>query len=381
MSRRLNVSTLLEWCGIIAMAIGFSASGWGESVGSLKSPNVSANALMLYQNSSVHREDLDPAQLDENPNGMGLREAELQFYADVDPYSKLNLVLSVHPELTTDGTSISESWVVEPEELFVESLQLPTVNLRIGKQKASFGKHNLLHTHTFPFVKAHLAQSALLGDEGLNDVGVSASFLLPPTWFSELTLEYYRGKGENDEFNSPSPGQGVGLGHFRNLFDYEDLTFEAGFSYASGANQYHGTTRLVGVDMTWKWRPHAMGRYRSLLANFELIDRSMSQAAGPTESGRGWALWMQTQTGERTYVSYRFDTLRLNQAINFVEWPDGVTSRHSIGYTWKATEFSSIRAEFSERRGGKLGPHGEQVEDVWYLQANFTIGAHPSHSY
>ena len=137
---------------------------------SLKSPNVSANTLFLYRNSNFHQEDSD-----ETRNGFDLREAELMFFADVDPYSRFSVLLSVHPDYKYDAATgkVEQSWAVEPEEVFAESDQIPGVTMRAGKFKAAFGKHNQLHTHSYPFIDAPLANSKLLGEEGLNDAGVS----------------------------------------------------------------------------------------------------------------------------------------------------------------------------------------------------------------
>src|SRR4051812_31733461 len=69
-------------------------SAWSQG-NPLKSPNVSANALFLYRNSNFHQEDVDTTR-----NGLDVQEAEVMYYSDVDPYSRLTMVLSFHPEYT-----------------------------------------------------------------------------------------------------------------------------------------------------------------------------------------------------------------------------------------------------------------------------------------
>ena len=68
----------------------------------MNTPNTSANALFLYRNSNFHQQDADPVNLDQDRNGINIQEAELQFFSDVDPYTRLNLLLTIHPEYEKD---------------------------------------------------------------------------------------------------------------------------------------------------------------------------------------------------------------------------------------------------------------------------------------
>jgi hypothetical protein len=255
--------------------------------------------------------------------------------------------------------------------------------LKLGKFKAFMGKHNILHTHAYPFIKAPLANEALLGDEGLNDVGASAAVLLPGSWFNELTVQYLRGEGENEEFNSPTPGDGVGLAHWKNLFDLsDDLTMEIGASYAQGGNSLRGMTSLAGSDLTFKWRPSEGGRYHSLVWGTECLSRTESQAGSASdENSGGLATFLQYQFAERWTGFYRYDTLTVRNTFDPVALPDGTAERHSLAVSYAASEFSSFKLEYDHRHGGVTGPHGEDTEQAIYLQANLTIGSHPAHSY
>ena len=368
----MNLSIILLLLSICASAL----------AADLKSPSVSANALFLYRNSNFHKEDTDVSNPDQDRNGFNLREAELQFYSDVDPFTRMSLLLSIHPELEVSGGAVEEKWLIEPEEGFVESNAVSNVTLKIGKFKAAMGKHNILHTHVYPFVNAPLANVNLLGGEGLNDVGVSAAVLLPTPWFSEVTLQFLRGEGENAEFNSPTPGDGVGLVHWKNLFDLSDaLTVEVGASLGQGANALAGSTSLSGVDLTFKWRPTAGGKYQSLLWATEYLGRTQSQPGITDETGKGIAGWFQYQFAEQWAVLYRYDNLTVENSFDPVNLPTDSTTRSSGGLVYAPSEFSSYKLEFNQRSGGVISATGETTEKTIYLQANFTIGAHPSHSY
>jgi len=357
----------------------------GASAGaqtSITAPNVSANALFLYRNSNFAKEDTSTVR-----NGADLQEAELDFYADVDPYSRLMLIMSMHPDYTLNPATnkVEQSWQFEPEEAYAETNRIPSTTVRIGKFKAAFGKHNQLHTHAFPLVDAPVVNSVLLGDEGLNDVGLSVAVLLPVSWFSELTGQYLRGEGENDEFNSPTPSDAVGLGHWKNLWDLSDaLTMEAGASYAQGENSLGGQTKLAGADLTFKWRPTAGGKYNSWILGGEYIHRSYEQGPNAAdETAGGWDAWGQYQFAERWAVIARYDHLDVDgslPAINPNALPDITTKKYSAALEFKATEFSSYKVEY-DYGDGPISPGGDRIEHKFYLQANFTIGAHPSHGY
>lgn len=374
-------TTLLMTSAVWALLAFWTPSAFAQNASALKTPYISANGLFLYRNSNFSKED-DATER----NGMDLQEAELQIYADVDPYSRFSLLMSMEPEYSTDVATgkVTESWSFTPEEAFAELLQIPSTTIKIGKFKAAFGKSNLLHTHAYPFVDAPLVNTTLLGDEGLNDVGVSAAVLLPTNWFSELTLQYLRGEGENEEFNSPTPGDGVELAHWKNLWDLSDaLTFEVGLSYAGGTNQLGTTTQLSGADLTFKWRPASGGKYQSWILGTEYIDRKTPQPGSTTENGQGYNVWGQYQFAERWAALLRYDYLKVDgadAAVNSQALTNDTTNKYSASIVFSASEFSSYRLEYDWVHGPQ-NANGESNEQKLYLQANFTIGSHPAHSY
>jgi hypothetical protein len=60
--------------------------------------------------------------------------------------------------------------------------------------------------------------------------------------------------------------------------------------------------------------------------------------------------------------------------------PELTTKKYSAALIFAATEFSFYRLEY-EQAEGPVSAKGETVERKFYVQANFTIGAHPSHAY
>ncbi|MGE4131622.1 MAG: hypothetical protein AB7F86_08280 [Bdellovibrionales bacterium] len=365
---------------LIACMVGLTAGSLSYAQPSLKQPNVSANALFLYRNSNFNGEHNSTTR-----NGVDIQEAEIAFYSDVDPYSRLNVLVSVHPEyeLNAAKTEVEkQNWIFEPEELYAESNHVSKVTLKLGKFKGAMGRHNSLHTHAFPFVEAPLMNTTLLGEEGLNDPGISAAYLLPTPWYSELIGQYLRGEGENSGFNSPTPGDGIGLVRWRHLWDLsDDTTFELGMSGARGANSLRGTTTLGGADVTLKWRPSVGGKYQSFILAGEFLDRRREQADDvAAELGTGWNAWVQYQLAQRWLTSFRYDHLRMINSADTTAIVNGQKDKYTGGLTFAATEFSSMRLEYSWGRG-EANAKGEKTEQTVLVQANFTIGAHPSHTY
>jgi hypothetical protein len=331
---------------------------------------------MLYRDSDYHRSSQDTFR-----NGVDIQEAELAFFADVDPYSRLNMLFSVHPSYGLESGEVVQSWEFEPEEVYAESNIVPSTTLKLGKFKAAFGKHNVLHAHAFPFVDSPLINEQMLGEEGLADVGVSAAYLLPLPWFSEFTGQFLKGEGENEEFNSQTTGDGVGVFRFSNLADMsDDLTVEIGASYAGGRNSQDGATRLFGGDLTFKWRPSQGGSSRSALLGVEFMGRDMAfHKSDPkgTEFSRGWSVWARYQFATRWSTALRFEDLHVKSTDVI---PPEVTNRGTIDLTFAATEFSNFKFEFSQLHGPPQS-NGDRTEQRVNLQAGFTIGAHPAHAY
>ena len=338
-------------------------------------PDISVNALMLYTNSNRGND-----YRSEEVNGFSIQEAELQFTADVDPYTKLNAIFSAHQEerdLSAATPERTSGWAFEAEELYVDTLSIPSLTLRAGKFKTAFGKHNQLHTHAFPFIDAPLIQSELLGHHGMTDVGLSASALLPVGWFSEFTLQAVSGRMEEvDYFNSRSPNDNVFVARFVNLLDLsESITAELGVSDAFGKNEeenaaYAGKTNLYGADLTFKWRPTVGGRSAALSWTTEYINRNIDTSQA-TEKGGGFASWVQYQFAQRWWAQARGEYLQIK---------DDVQAQFHRKYTalvgFVPTEFSAARLQYSMLEDGSDKP-----EHKVYLQLNFTIGAHPAHLY
>ncbi len=343
------------------------------SRGNTFNPDIGVNSLLLYQNSNRGNEVYS-----KDRNGFSIQEAELQFSADVDPYWRFVSTFSLHQEIEINNSTTpptrAAKYIFEPEELYGESLDLPGVTFRVGKFKAAFGRHNVLHTHAFAFIDAPLANTVLLGSEGLNDVGLSLAALLPVSWFSEMTLQGFSGQGEGlDYFHGSSANDSVALIHWKNLWDFTDnFTFELGGSGASGKNSINDTTNIYGADLTFKWRG---SQSKALIWSTEYMVRERNEVT--QERGLGVASWLQYQFEKRWWIQARSEYLEVKkQDPASTSLIPEFQHKQSLLLGFVPSEFSALRLQYAQLDDGGTAP-----EKKIMFQFNYSIGAHPAHSY
>ena len=323
---------------------GVTATG----VSSATNPAISVNALIM----GAYASELTA----ETTSGLRVQELELQFTSFVDPYWKAVFILAL-----PDGEN------VELEEGYVTSLGLPGgLQLRTGKFYAALGRQNLLHTHAFAFLDAPLVNEQLLGDEGLNEAGVSLHWLTPLPWFVEVTGQIL--DGANEHFASEHGGDLLYLGHLKSFHELGDATtVEWGGSAAAGSNALGGTSSLLGADLTVKWRPLGAGTRRAFVWQTEYLRADDDSPGVPAEGG----LYTQAQVrfARRWWAEGRFDWLGLPKAEPERDW------RASALLALVPSEFSTLRLQYS-----RLRTDGDNVDQLM-LQLNVTIGSHPAHRY
>jgi hypothetical protein len=351
----MTQSHMRSWPFVLVAALVLTHGAPAVAAAASQNPDLSVNALVLYKNSN---RGYDSTQ--DNRNGLNLQEAEMQFASDVDPYWRFVGTFSISQSSDPAAATYTPKWGISPEEVYAESIDFNTFTLRVGKFKAALGKHNQLHSHAFPFIDAPLQNTELLADEGLNDAGVSVSTLLPTSWFSEFTLQAFNGQSDDDPyFMSSSPGNFVGVAHFKNLWDLsEELTGEFGLSAASGGNSLGSSTNFYGADLTFKWRKSLE---RAAIWATEYLQRDLG-----ADRGQGIASWVQCQLTRRWWIEARGEYLTASS----------IKRKQSFAVAFDPSEFSEIRAQYDH-----LNDLGQKDEHRAMLQFNYTIGAHPAHSY
>lgn len=282
--------------------------------------------------------------------GLFLQETELRLAAAVDPYFKGDFTLAMHG---IEG--------VEIEEGYVQMVAVPRLTLSIGKFKEPFGRENLAHTHALLTIDRSLVGQRLLGDEGLNDVALSAALLLPTPWFSELSL--VGDAGNNEVLYGSGLPEGFGaMAHWKNLVDLSyETTLELGVSGATGLDAAGGRTVLAGADLTLRSHGRGKRQHNKLIWQTEYL--WLKDDVGGLYSTLEYALT------RRFWAGGRFD---------LVGFPGEAADRVYGGTLLLAfvpTEFSAIRLQ------GQRQFLADEVVDSVVAQLNFTLGAHPAHAY
>lgn len=114
--------------------------------------------------------------------GFNLREAEITFTGSIDPYFDMMVMASV---------TASE---IELEEAYVTTRALPAgMQVKAGKFLSDVGYINKQHIHDWMFVDQPWMRELMFGDEGLNEIGLQASWLLPTATYTRLGFEVLEG--------------------------------------------------------------------------------------------------------------------------------------------------------------------------------------------
>ena len=320
-------------------------------------PKISLNGLLTGAYSAFeHIEN----PYEEPEEGINIQEIELRFSADVDTYFR------------ADATVAYESQF-EVEEVYVETLSfIKYFHIKFGKFKQPFGKLNLLHTHALPFIDRNFVNSELLGEEGLNEIALEMSVLFPLSWYSELTVS--GSKGENESIfivnaNQSKRKEDFGyLTHWKNLIDLrDDLTMELGLSYLVGKNNHEGNplTHVGGGDLTFKWV--SSRNNSSLIWQTEYIFKVIKNKMNDEEMGGIYSIF-QHRFAKRWWWAYRFEFLGLPSDAEKLQG-------HTAMIAFVPSEFSSFRLQYN------LASEKNQWTDKILFQVNFSIGAHPAHTY
>jgi hypothetical protein len=290
-----------------------------------------------------------------------LHEAEVSLQAVVDPYARADFFLTFGP----DGAGVEEGFLTFPA--------LPGgLLMKVGKMRDAFGKVDGQHNHVLPFIDRPLLSKNLLGGEdALSDSGISLSRLIPNPWlFLEATGQVYR--GDSAVFKAPTRGDLAYVGHLR---AYQDLTestnIDLGGSVAYGHNgaTLDSTTRLLGVDATFRWRPLRRSIYTHVLLRGEAAWSRRSEQPGTPEAFGTYG-YLEYQFARRWFGGLRYDN---------AERAENPTLRDrggSVILTYWPSEFSQVRAQYRHTQFGE----GNRANELLF-QFLFAIGAHGAHAF
>ena len=376
-------------------------------------PNISAVGDVIF--------DLSPdGSTQETGERFTVREVELGIQAAVDPYFRADFFLGVHPD------------AFEIEEAYLSTLALPWQSqVRLGRFLLPFGKQNTTHRPELHTIEHALPVREFLGPEGAKGSGVWFSRIFAPFGFYQefqaAIVEAFPGEahahGEEEEEHAdehaheeepelsasePANQRLSGLGYVARLRNYWDLSeatnVEISGSFATGkravplhcesdglelspcpddVTAVNARQSLLGVDVTYRWRPLQEGLYKSLIIQGEWMRQVNHRAAAPTmpagvtalvEGPRGSYggayLMARYQLTRRTYFGLRGDWL---QEAEEAGEPATAGSAYLIFYP---SEFSKMVAMFE-----RVTPAHGEASNRLVLQTTFAVGPHRPHPF
>jgi hypothetical protein len=314
-----------------------------------------------------------------------LEELEIGFQAYVNPYARGDIFLAL------EGVEEVELRIEEAYVTFLKGLPLD-MNIRLGKYRVEFGKLNLLHSHALPFVGSPLTQERFLGPEGLSDLGVTASFILPTgDIYSRLSLDMLMGNSVGViEPGFESKGGGPGLldttdgqilyaqaGRamtFIPLGDFSDV--EIGLSAFTGIHDPYAKLRFWywNMDFKYKWRPDD---YTSLTVWGEALlnTRRIAATSGSDESLRSSGMFI--------FADYQFQkTFTVGARYDWSQSPysrdESATAVSVFAGFYPVEESLAIRFQYQHSTSTTAGSESLSINSI-ILQVMFSLGPHRVH--
>jgi hypothetical protein len=316
------------------------------------------------------------------------RELELSLFGQIDPFA--SGLVRIEAGQSRRGGDIDVSLA----EGFLTLLALPYgTQAKLGTMRNRFGWSNNVHEHDLPWVDRPDVYRVFLGDEGLRESGVEATWVPD---FLPFYLEVLGGLFNGD--NETAFGRGV-LTHplvtarVRAFFELSDTqALQVGVSLANGETGERRASRLVGYDVKYKFRPdgwlHPLltlgseGIY-SMRRTARDVDIDQDGVIDFSEKSHrdsfGWYGWAEVQPWRRWAFGARYDS---------TQYPD------APGWQWAVepyvsffpSEFLRFRLAYKHTdRQQRFDPSGNggsaRIVDELLFQATFILGAHPAHPF
>jgi hypothetical protein len=378
MHRRLSLSFL-----VFALLVVAGTTGFTQSI----NPDIS-----VIPRFSLHTNDgerLSEGIREFSRPDFAFEELEIALQAYLNPYAKADVIL------TLPGPDV-EAGKLGIEELYATVLRgLPLdLNVRFGKYRVDYGKLNMMHPHAWPFVTQPLSQARFLGEEGLNDLGISASVLLPTgEIYSKLTVDLLRGSAigeatgiKDTTGRSPYYATSARLMGFFPLGDVSDL--EVGLSGYTGIHDPYNRDRFwyANLDFKYKYKPDA---YTGVVVQGEFLhnmrkasqDRTFQQFVDADGNPETRSI---ATSGAYVFADYQF--MKVYSAGVRFDWTESPYSKEDkaqgaaifLGY-YPVEETLGLRLEYQHTRTESAG--ASQSVNMIALQVLFSLGPHKAHPF
>jgi len=322
-----------------------------------------------------------------------LEEFELAVQSYLNPYARADVFLA------KAGTGEEPIEIEEAYATFLRGLPLD-LNARIGKYLAEFGKLNTVHPHGWSFLSKPLSLERFLGEEGVNDLGLSASILIPTgdVLYTRLTVDVLRGNSVavlNPAMGVRTGGPGLidtlssdvyyaNCGRLMMFFPVgENSDLEIGVSGLTGIHDPYARLRFYysNLDFKYKWKPSS---YTSLVLQGEGLINTRKVAAVPgirirsvphTLTTGGFYVYGDLQFGKVFSIGARYD---------WSESPYSKTDKVQggavfFGY-YPVEETAAFRLQYQYTRTISTAAPALVVNTI-ALQFMFSMGPHKAHPF
>jgi hypothetical protein len=304
---------------------------------------------------------------------LSVREAEVFFYAPIDPTFDGILGIAAHQE---GGVALFEI-----HEATIGSTKLiPWSRFRVGQFFLGVGKLNSTHRHDWPFTSAPRVHREFFGEEGVDDTGVEYSILPPLPVSLDLTLGVTNGWKFGHVHNVGQKPKAPT--HYARLVNFVELPgdggLQTGFNYLGRTDAQRTRTHLAGVDVTAKWRD---GKTVPFFFQGELWHRTLAPKGADATKSLGFYAFPQGNILEGLDFGLRYDgytVLTLEDALG--RKTKNYAESYAPTLTWKPSEFSTFRIAYQwdlERTKAKSGVTNAFLQ----AQTTFILGAHPAHDF
>jgi hypothetical protein len=333
---------------------------------------------------ALTQQNVDQADLGSFPgreNRFFPREVELLLFGQIDPYARGELRIEAAEEFEDGERELH----VGLAEAHLTLLTLPSgTQAKLGLMRNRFGLLNERHREALPQTDVPNVLARFLGEEGLREAGLEASWVPPLPFYLEGIVGVFN--GDNDTaFGRGNLRAPLVTGRLRTFLELGDRSaLQLGVSGATGetgpGEPFRST--LGGVDVKYKLTPDGWGHALLTLAGEALLsDRKAEDEEGtPRRHHRwGWYGYAEVQPWRRWVGGLRYDWTQ-----------DPVLAGHEWAIqpyvAFMPSEFLRFRLGYkhTERRAGLTAERERgsgRVVDELLFQATFFLGAHPPHPF
>jgi hypothetical protein len=312
-------------------------------------------------------------------NAIALKELELNFSQVVDPFSRMDAVISFNDSLEPQNANI--------EEAYYTRWGLPLgFTGQIGKFRADIGKENLLHAHQLETVDYPLVIRDFFGDEGLASSGLRLKNEIPNPWDLPLEISGEILRGNNGNSFSGVSRTPIFDTHLKSFFQMtDDTNLELGLTTMFGdenpplkvlngdgtftnITRPQGTDRfgvkIFGGDATFNW---FLPEGKKVMCQNELYFQNRTDLVHLNNDPWGFYSLFDYKFSEKFSTGVRFDYLNPLD----VGGGHGTTSVSPYFIFWQS-EFADMKLQYTHT----VPAGGEKTDNAAFFVVDFMIGAH-----